>query len=85
MRTAQQLLGAGAHPLAQLSPAASDCGAQKNKAVTFEYPACPCRKNALTAHLISPASGATFSMYLANLKADAEAAPAPSETVERWV
>uniref|UniRef100_A0A7S3R5D7 Cupin type-2 domain-containing protein n=2 Tax=Dunaliella tertiolecta TaxID=3047 RepID=A0A7S3R5D7_DUNTE len=42
-------------------------------------------KNALTAHLISPASGASFSMFMAHMKPDSEAAPAPAETVERFI
>jgi len=49
------------------------------------HPSLFCRKNALTAHLISPASGASFSMFMAHMKAGAEAAPAPAGSVERWV
>lgn len=36
----------------------------------------------MTAHLISPATGAHFSMYLARMSADAKA-PAPAAGVER--
>ncbi len=38
----------------------------------------------LTAHLISPASGAHFLMYLADMKPGSEA-PLANPGVERWV
>jgi len=42
-------------------------------------------KNTLTAHLISPASGAHFTMYLANMAADSTAGPMPDASMERFV
>lgn len=47
-------------------------------------PRCHCRENTVTAHLISPAKGAHFSMYLARMSKGATA-PAPAPGVERWV
>lgn len=41
-----------------------------------------CREKALTAHLISPANGAAFTMYLADAQADSKVLPAQAE-IER--
>lgn len=43
-----------------------------------------CRQNAVTAHIISPAVGANFAMYMAKMSAGGSAAPA-APNVERWV
>ncbi|KAJ9510043.1 hypothetical protein QJQ45_011736 [Haematococcus lacustris] len=41
--------------------------------------------NSLTSHLMSPASGASFSMFLAVMQAEGSAAPAVRSSVERFV
>lgn len=43
-----------------------------------------CRTNSLTAHLITPAKGPHFTMYLVQMKEDSRASKL-GEKIERWV
>lgn len=50
----------------------------------FVHCACTCRKNSLTAHVISRAKGANFVMYLADMKANGSAI-VPGPGIERYM
>ena len=48
-----------------------------------KYADAPCRTNAETAYIISPAVGANFAMYIATMRANASA-PQPPQGIERY-